>query len=173
MIKQKNLFAWASIDERGRARGGKAGDQTGKEVKVGYYYDFGQEFVVRFKNRNTRTACACIAKSLAKNDNIGYDQDQRGTLYTLAGSCDWNIEKLLKKLTYTKVECDCSSFVATCINLAFEYKKVGCFTTATMLENTVEKFPKDFKKISVEEAEKKFYKGDMPCRPFHHVIINV
>ena len=26
---------WASIDERGRARGGSAGDQTGKEVKIG------------------------------------------------------------------------------------------------------------------------------------------
>lgn len=173
MIKQKNLFAWASIDERGRARGGKAGDQTGKEVKVGYYYDFGQTAVVRFKNKNTRNAAAVIAKALAKNDNIGYDQDQRHTLYTLARSCDWNIDKLLKKLKTTKVECDCSSFVATVINLAFEYQKVICFTTATMLDQTVRLYPKDFKQLTVKEAEAKFYKGDMPVRPGHHVIINV
>ena len=31
---------WASIDERGRASGGKAGDQTGVEVKIGNWYYF-------------------------------------------------------------------------------------------------------------------------------------
>ena len=45
-----NLFAWASIGENGRGTGGKKGDQTGKEVKVGNYYDFGQNKVIRFKN---------------------------------------------------------------------------------------------------------------------------
>ena len=172
-MASKNLFAWASIDENGHARGGAAGDQTGKEVKVGYYYDFGQNVCVRFTNRFTRKAAAIIAAALAECDNIGYDQDQRGTLYALAKANDWKIEKLLKALETKKVECDCSSFVATVINLAFEYPKVSCFTTATMLDNTVRKYPDDFKELSILEAEKKFYKGDMPLRPGHHVIINV
>ena len=34
----KNFFAWASIGENGRGTGGKKGDQTGKEVKVGKLY---------------------------------------------------------------------------------------------------------------------------------------
>lgn len=172
-MASKNLFAWASIDENGHARGGAAGDQTGREVRVGFYYDFGQNVCVRFTNRYTRKAAAIIAAALAECDNIGYDQGQRGTLYALAKANDWKIEKLLKALETKKVECDCSSFVATVINLAFEYPKVPCFTTATMLDNTVRKYPDDFKQLTIREAEAKFYKGDMPLRPGHHVIINV
>jgi hypothetical protein len=42
-----------------------------------------------------------------------------------------------------------------------------------MLDNTVRKYPDDFKQLTILDAEKKFYKGDMPLRPGHHVIINV
>lgn len=173
MASKKNLFAWASIDEHGHAKGGEAGNQTGKELKVGYYYDFGQNVCVRFTSRYTRKAAAIIAAALAECDNIGYDQGERGTLYALAKANDWKIEKLLKALENKKVECDCSSFVATVINLAFEYPKVPCFTTATMLDNTVRKYPDDFKQLSIPEAEKKFYKGDMPLKAGKHVIINI
>ena len=36
------LCAWASANEYGKTTGGKAGDQTGKEVKCGNIYNFGQ-----------------------------------------------------------------------------------------------------------------------------------
>ena len=52
----KNLFAWASIGENGKATGGKVGDQTGKEVKCGQIYDFGQTRVYRCKDREKALA---------------------------------------------------------------------------------------------------------------------
>ena len=42
------LCGWASTSEKGTKNGVK-GDQTGKEVKTGAYYNFGQNQVIRFK----------------------------------------------------------------------------------------------------------------------------
>lgn len=36
---------WASLDENGNISGGSAGDQTGQEVKLGNWYNFGQNTV--------------------------------------------------------------------------------------------------------------------------------
>ena len=44
------LCAWASANEYGKTTGGKAGDQTGKEVKCGNIYNFGQTRVVLIEN---------------------------------------------------------------------------------------------------------------------------
>lgn len=38
----KNLFAWASIGSNGKVISDIAGDPNGREVKIGKYYDFGQ-----------------------------------------------------------------------------------------------------------------------------------
>ena len=72
---------WASQDERGRASGGKAGDQTGREVKTGSWYNFGQNCVIRFKKADEGRKFARVIKSLCNNDCVGYDQSQRTTLY--------------------------------------------------------------------------------------------
>ena len=45
------LCAWASANEYGKTTGGKAGDQTGKEVKCGNIYNFGQTRVYRCADR--------------------------------------------------------------------------------------------------------------------------
>ena len=34
------LCGWASIDEKGKATGGQKGDQTGREVRTGNWYNF-------------------------------------------------------------------------------------------------------------------------------------
>lgn len=168
-----NLFAWASIGENGKATGGKPGDQTGREVKVGDYYDFGQDLCVRFVSVLRGRKAGKIAKELADNSSIGYNQNQRATLFDLAKKCDWNVDKLIKELKKTKVNCDCSSFVATVINLSYGKDMVTCFTTSTMVSNTSKRYPKNFKTILISDAKKKWHKGDMPLRAGKHVIINV
>ena len=102
---------WASIDENHHARGGKAGDQTGKEVKVGYWYDFGQNRVIRFKNREKAKKAAKICKEICENNPVGYDQSQRTTLFDALKKLDWDVSKLKKN-----VECDCSALMAVCCN---------------------------------------------------------
>lgn len=171
-----NKFAWASIGENGHATGGEKGDQTGREVKVGDYYDFGQNCVVRFKNTAAGRRCAKIARFLANDNHTGYNKNDRGSLYNACKKLDWNFSKIknaIKKGTFPKCNCDCSSFAATCINITYSQTMVGCFTTATMIEHTVKSFPKLFEKISVDSAKKKWKKGDMPLKAGKHVIINV
>lgn len=47
------------------------------------------------------------------NDNIGYDQSQRTTLFAQAKACGWDLRKIK-----TSCETDCSALVAVCVNAA-------------------------------------------------------
>lgn len=167
---RKNLFAWASIGENGSVVGGKPGDQTGKEVKIGYYYFFGQDKAIRFDSVKYGRKAAKYAKALAKNNNIGYNQAQRDTLFELAKDCDWNYSTLKKELKKTKVNCDCSAFASTVINLAFNRQVVGCATTSTIC-NAIKGKPLSV--IPIQHAMAKWHKGDMPLKEGKHIIINI
>ena len=59
------LCGWASIDERGRVSGGAAGDQTGREVKVGEWYNFGQTVGLRIKNRGLANRAASVRTTMS------------------------------------------------------------------------------------------------------------
>lgn len=166
-----NLFAWASIGENGKAVGGKAGDQTGREVRVGNYYYFGQNEVLRFKSAVYGRIAGKIAKELANNAAIGYNQAQRNTLYDVAKACGWNKNRLNKALKDVKVNCDCSSFCSTVINLAIGKQVVGCDTTRTIAEDALGSGY--FKLLPLSDASAKWHKGDMPLKAGKHIIINV
>lgn len=103
----------ASIDENGHARGGTAGDQTGREVCTRDWYNKPWIAVIR---PNDATVAEKIAKAMEQacaNNNIGYDQNQRTTLYTQAKAKNWDLSKIT-----TKCETDCSALVAVCVNAA-------------------------------------------------------
>lgn len=102
---------WASIDERGRASGGAAGDQTGLEVKVGRWYYFRQNCILRFKDRNKAAKAAQICRGIANNNKVGYDQNQRTTLYSELARAGWDPAKITKP-----VETDCSAEMAAIVN---------------------------------------------------------
>ena len=165
-----NLFAWASISEQGTVNG-KVGDQTGREVKIGNYYYFGQDVVVRFKSVLRGRKAAKIAKQLANNKAIGYGQSDRAGLYNLAKACNWNTNALIKKLATKSVNVDCSSFCATVINLAYGTELVRCFTTSTMFSECY--ITGKFKVMELKYIDNKWHKGDMPLKAGKHVIINV
>ena len=46
------LCGWASIDEKGKATGGQKGDQTGREVRTGNWYNFGRKQGSKGSNSN-------------------------------------------------------------------------------------------------------------------------
>ena len=127
--------AWAAIDENGKARGGKAGDQTGRECRVGSWYSFGQTMVYRWKDRDKAKKYAKIVKAFCENKNIGYDQNERVTLFNLLKKNNWDYTKV-----NVPVECDCSELVGCAINCV-EGKEVipsWIYTgnLATLLEKT-------------------------------------
>lgn len=159
---------WASIDERGRAHGGRAGDQTGKEVKVGGWYYFGQTQVVRWEDRSKASLFANCIKSMCLNALIGYDQSDRTTLYTALKKVGWNANRIS-----TKVECDCSELVVCGVNCTFGKALLssalytgnlasGLMATGHFKLYTGSKYCK---------SDSYLKKGDIIIKPYGHVIV--
>jgi hypothetical protein len=103
----------ASGDEHNKAKGGVAGDQTKKEVCTRNWYSKPWTSVIRPKNSGAAEKIAKAMEQACTNDKIGYDQNQRTTLYTQAKAVNWDLSKVA-----TDCECDCSSLVAVCVNAA-------------------------------------------------------
>lgn len=122
------LIGHASIDERGKGKGGLAGDQTEKEVCTRAWYDKGWDAVLRPKTSALAENSARICEQICDDDHTGYDQNQRNTL--------WNEYKRTGKVIPTKnVECDCSSLMAYCAILGGANITYGSNapTTSTMV----------------------------------------
>ena len=98
----------SSKDERGSYRGGQAGDQTGEEVWIQDWYR-GWDCVIRPNDPKVAEKMARECENACNNNNIGYDQNQRNTLYTEAKKVGFDLSKIT-----TPCECDCSSLVSIC-----------------------------------------------------------
>jgi hypothetical protein len=121
------IIGSARIDENGNAHGGKPGDQNGKEVSIQEYYTHSKGWrVIRAKSDAVREAIAQDMEWACANDNIGYDQYQRDTLYYAVKPLNFDISKLDKA-----VETDCSALVRVCVNYAGI--SVGDFYTTSEL----------------------------------------
>lgn len=116
----------ARIDENGKAVGGSAGDQTGKEVSTQDWYLHKKGWVViRAKDAAKREKIAYAMQRACDNSNIGYDQNHRYTAY------DWckysNGGNYDPGAITKKVETDCSALVRLCCAYAGIF--VGDFYT--------------------------------------------
>ena len=107
------MIGHASIDENKNIKGGAAGDQTGKEVCTRTWYSKPWTSVIRPKDSAKAEKIAKAMEQACANNKIGYDQNQRTTLYTQAKAVNWDLSKIA-----TACECDCSSLVAVCVNAA-------------------------------------------------------
>lgn len=134
----------ASIDENGHAYGGKAGDQTKREVYRKNWYKHPKGWVVlRPNDPRDAEIIATTMDAICDNDNIGYDQHQRTTLLKEGLANGWNAAAIA-----AKVECDCSKAVQFCLfaagiqagkwndgfrtgNMIGTIMATGCFTKLT------------------------------------------
>lgn len=107
------LIGHASIDERGKANGGAAGDQTGKEVCVRSWYNSGWNVVLRPKSTTVAEKMASACEILCNGNLVGYDQYQRNTLWDELAKVGWNPSALK-----TKCETDCSAFMTALAKIA-------------------------------------------------------
>ena len=99
----------ASIDENNKAKGGKSGDQTGKELCIRTWYAKEWTCVLRPKTSTLANKSANACEKGCANSNIGYDQNQRNTLYTQAKKVKFDLSKIK-----TPCETDCSAFMTVC-----------------------------------------------------------
>lgn len=105
------IIGSARIDENGHASGGKAGDQTGKEVCIQEYYPHKLGWrTIRAKDPADREAIAQDMEWACANDLIGYDQKQNQTLYNVAQYVGFNCS-----LVATPCETDCARLVRVCV----------------------------------------------------------
>lgn len=108
--------ASARIDENGKAHGGQAGDQNGKEVSSQVWYDYEKKnpgvpwVLLRCRDADKRKKIAKCMRDAYVNEYIGYDQYQRDTLYNAVKDKRFDVNTLDKA-----VECDCSSLVRVCV----------------------------------------------------------
>lgn len=103
----------ASCDENKKAKGGKAGDQTGKEVCIREWYSKPWNAVLRAKNDRIATAMASCCEFLCNCDLVGYDQLQRNSLRAELKKIGWMLPTLK-----TPCETDCSAFMSVCAEYA-------------------------------------------------------
>lgn len=171
-----NLFAWASIGENGKAVGGKKGDQTGREVKVGNYYNFGQDKCIRLRNKARRKKLAEVAKFLAISNVVGYDQNTRTSLHNACKAYNWNWKKIKKAIengTFPKCNTDCSGFYTVCVNIVYGKEKLASDCTTRNLVYRCTVTNKANFKLTKNCPPKKWCKGDAPIKEGKHIIIKV
>lgn len=153
----------------GGARGGVAGDQSGKEVKISNWYNGRWDFVARAKDAAVAEKIAAAAEAGANNPDIGYDQGQRNTLLAEAKKVDFDLEKIA-----VPCETDCSAFASVCVlsagveidfgsnlpttsNLKSKLSKTGAFDILT----------EDQYRIGPNYLRR----GDILCRAASHAVV--
>lgn len=156
----------ASRDERGRYSGGVAGDQDFREVAIREWYNRPWNKVLRPKNPDKAEKIAVAMEKACKNNNIGYDQNQRTTLYSLCKANGWKIEDVK-----TPCETDCSALVAVCVNYAGISVSGDIYTgnEANALLRTGE-----FELLSSPKyliSDEYLKRGDILLYEFHHTAI--
>lgn len=143
----KIIIGSARVDERGTYSGGKAGDQTGKEVSTQAFYMHKKGwYVLRPRSTKVANGIAEAMSGACANSNIGYDQANRLAILSFGTK------------TKKPTECDCSSLVRQCIKEA-SGKDVGNFTTANEAD-VLEKSGLFEDKKSVNTLTK-LYNGDV------------
>lgn len=102
------------------------GDQNGgKEVSTENYYVHSKGwYVLRAKDAEVRERIAVAMERACANNDIGYDQSTRNTLYNNVKPYGFDPSK-----TTRKVNTDCSALVRVCVNYAGI--EVGNFITST------------------------------------------
>ena len=134
------LIGHASIDERGRAYGGSAGDQTGREVYIRSWYPHsrGWNVCLRFRDAAKAEKAAAFVEQCCRGNMVGYDQWQRNTLRDVARAAGWSGKNIK-----TPCETDCAAFMTVAAEaagidmdscyLAFANGQLNAPVTSTMM----------------------------------------
>lgn len=166
------IIAHASIDEKGTAKNGQAGDQTKKEVCTRSWYNKPWNAVIRFKDAGKREKIAQLMEKAAANDKIGYDQSQRNTLLTQARKFNYDVSKVTEPC-----ETDCSALVTlACIYAGVPESKLihngnsaTTRTLAPLLEATGE--VEVFTLPLYTQKPDKLLRGDILIKEGSHVVV--
>ena len=163
----------ASIDERGKITGGTAGEQGGKEVFVRTWYKHTKYpegwVVLRCVKAAMREKIAEAMEKACANPQIGYDQNQRDSLFNNIKNSGFDPSKTTKA-----VETDCSALVRVCIAYAYGKDLVG--NIRTISEPAALVASGEFEKLTAAKycaSSDYLLRGDILCTPGsgHTVVV--
>lgn len=164
----------ASIDEHGNAKGGAAGDQTGKEVCIADFNpDRGWNKVLRCKSSKIVDKMISKGKKICTSNIAGYDQNQRNTLHTQLKKFGYNVSDYIA--SKVKSETDCSAFM-TVLAIAGGVKKLeydnngNAPTTSTMVNAFVNSG--QFDSLAYKKGMK-LKKGDILVKEGSHTAMYI
>ena len=159
----------ASIDENGKATGGAAGDQNGREVLIRDWYNKPWNVLLRPVRSELAEKSARMCEAACANENIGYDQYGRNTLHTKAKAVGFDLSKIAEAC-----ECDCSSLMHVCAiagGAALTYGANG-HTTRTMVREFTASG--DYIKLTGSEyltSSKLLQRGDILVKEGSHTVM--
>ena len=159
----------ASIDENGKATGGAAGDQNGREVLVRQWYEKPWNVLLRPLRPEVAEKSARMCEAACANENIGYDQYGRNTLYTKAKAVGFDLAAI-----DTACECDCSSLMHVCAiagGANLTYGSNG-HTTRTMVKEFVASG--EYVKLTGSEyltSDRLLKRGDILVKEGSHTVM--
>lgn len=155
--------AYASISENGTINGA-LGDQTGKELRVRDYYNFGQTLYFRFNDSKDAWWMGDISERICNNDLVGYGQSSRTTIFNILKSNGWQSSKINKKCN-----CDCSELVVVSFNCIYEKILLRADTYTGNLKERLLKTGKGT--IHTITSGYKPMCGDIVFKPNKHAVI--
>lgn len=165
------LIGHSSINELGKATGGLAGDQTGKEICTRLWYNPSSkwDYVLRPLTNEIAEKSAKFVEDICDNNKVGYNQSDRNSLYKQAKAVNFDGKKIKKACS-----CDCSSLMHTSAiagGAAIPYGSNG-LTTRTMVDG----FRKsgDYTVLSDEKyltSDKYLRRGDILVNEGSHTVM--
>lgn len=158
----------ASIDENGKIKNGKAGDQTGKEVKISNWYPHKKGWVLlRCVDPEKAALIAECMEKACRNVLIGYDQWQRDSLFNYLKDKCFDPDRL-----DVAKETDCSALIRVCIAYAFGKDVAGNIRTVNLPETLVKTgLFKMYTSDKYCKSSDYLRRGDILCTPVSgHVV---
>ena len=168
------MIGHAAKNENGTYRDGQAGDQTHVEVYTMRWYNRPWNVVLRAKDTAVREKLAKAMEMACDNEQIGYSQLTRNTLWNDVKSNKFDTSKTTKA-----VNTDCSALVSVCCAYAgvpTRFLQIGnnCLTTSTLrkylLQSDMFEAFTDSKYLT---SDKYLLRGDILLYEGHHTAINL
>lgn len=163
------MIGEARCNENGQIYGGKPGDQTGKEVGIGNWYNGGWLYMFRAKDASIRTVIAQAMIDTCRNSCIGYNASPPNRYAA------WdNAEKTPIKDIVKKGDTTCSQAVSMCLRAAGIPKKYAPrhmdIATMTKVMTNSPYFSMSRSKAYTKTA-KNLRAGDILLSSHHTVIV--
>lgn len=168
------MIGHASGDERHKLRGGKAGEQNGREVYIRTWYNRPWTYVIEFKDPEMAERAAYCMERACANKHIGYNQDRRNTLLYEARKYGYDPGKVTKD-----VDTDCSALAALCCMYAGIPESVLYTGGNSAYTGNLRTLLKKTGKVNVYTEKKRLtsgdynHRGDILLYEGHHVAIQL